>query len=314
MQVLPPCAHLLLTALAASPALAAPVRAPPKALSEPIFAYVVPDGSPGEACDGACLKALAGRLRARPGVRKATAESDGLVLEVQPGVFKSDLVQKGLEGLKVEMRVPFQSIELRFVPSAPFPPASRLDGSALVVEVGEDLKKALEDKINFKFPARMKCVGRLKGPEQNDAVLMRYETEKRPPSSLVPFMAEADIDGDRRTDLYLRLEGLPELVVFNKPTGLLALPVTQVQSMLDEIPRCDQSPNRFARGVAKAKVRCSDSTPAHLGDGVERVLNNTTSELLLWTPDARFTHCEPFLEGSAPPPDPKPKKKSKKAD
>ncbi len=311
MQLLPACMLPLLAVSLAPPILAA-TRAPTKAASAPVFAYVVPDGSAGEACVGACLKALAGRVRTRPGVRKATVEADGLVLEIQPGVFRSELVLRGLEGMRVEMRVPYQSIELRFVPTASFPPVSRLDEGVLVVEVGEDLKRAVEDKINFKFPVRMKCVGRLSGPEQNDSVLMRYEAERRPPFSLVPFMAEADVDGDRRADLYLRLEGLPELVVFNRSTGLLVVPVTQVQSALDEIPRCDQSPIRFARGVAKARVRCSDSTPAHLGDAVERVLSNNASELLLWTPDGRFTTCEPFVEGSAPPPDPKAKKKKSK--
>lgn len=288
--------------LSASPSLAKPPDSPKRAPVEPAYAYVLSDGSPGESCDAACLKALAARLRGRPGVRRATVESGEVALEIQPSSFKPDLAMRGLDGMKVEMRAPYKGIELRFTGSSPFPPATRIEDKVLVIEMGEELKGAVEAAVNFKLAARMKCVGRLEGSEENEALLTRFLVERRPLAAMVPFMAEADLDGDRRPDLYLRLEGLPEVVVFNKPKGLKAVTVTPVPSILEEIPRCDQTPSRFARPVGKAKVRCSAATPAHSGDAVERVESDGSRQLLLWEAGAAFSSCEPFVEGRLPSP------------
>jgi hypothetical protein len=287
----------------ASPALARAPSAPPRrAPAEPSFAYVVPDGAPGEGCDADCLEALAARLRGRPGVRRASVEGSEVALEIQPGVFKPDLVQKGLDGMKLEMRAPYRAIELRFTGSAPFPPASRIEDKILIVDMGEEVKRAVEEAISFELSERMKCTGPLEGREESEALLVRYEVEKRPLASMVPFLAEADLDGDRRADLYLRLEGLPELVIFNKPKGLKAVPVAAMPSILEDIPRCNQTPSRFARPVPKAKVRCSATTPGHSGDAVERVGSDGSRELLMWEAGSAFSTCEPFVEGLLPPP------------
>ncbi len=302
MQREPLLSLLFCAVLSASPALAKPPEPAKRAPAEPSFAYVVPDGSPGEGCEGACLKALAARLRGRPGVRRATVQGSEVQLEILPGAFKLDTAARGLTGMKVEMRAPYKAIELRFTGSAPFPPATRIEDQVLIVELGEELRGAVEAAVNFKLATRMKCGGRLDGAEENEALLTRFELEKRPLSAMVPVMAEADLDGDRRPDLYLRLEGLPEVVIFNRIKGLKAVAVTPAPSILEDIPRCDQSPLRFARPVAKAKVRCSAATPAHAGDAVERAEADGSKELLLWDASGGFATCEPFAEGGLPAP------------
>jgi hypothetical protein len=294
---------LLFSVHSASPALAKAPAAPTRRIqAEPFFAYVVPDGTPGESCDPDCLKALAARLHGRPGVRRAWVEGSEVALEIQPGVFKPELVQKGLDGMKLEMRAPYKAIELRFTGSAPFPPTSRIEDKVLIVDLGEGIKRAVDEAISFKLSERMKCVGPLEGREESEALLVRYEVEKRPLASMVPFMAEADLDGDGRADLYLRLEGLPELVIFNRPKGLKVVPVAAMPSILEEIPRCDQTPSRFARRVPKDHVRCSATTPGHSGDAVERVGSDGSRELLMWEAGSAFSTCEPFVEGRLPAP------------
>jgi hypothetical protein len=117
---------------------------------------------------------------------------------------------------------------------------------------------------------------------------------------MVPFVAEADLDGDRRQDLYLRVVGLPELVIFNHASGLKAVPLSP-PGTVDEIPRCDQNPLRYARGVGRAKIRCIDgSRPAGIkGGAIERVEHNQTNRLLMVS-DKGFLTCEPFGEGALP--------------
>lgn len=290
---------LALGLLAAAPAEAA--RPAPKALMVPVFAYITPDGSLGEPCEESCLKKVAAKVRTRRGVKKATVEGKEILLQIIPGVFKSESVIRDLVGLKVEMRLPFAATEIRFVPSAPFPPAAFLQEGTLVIEFGADVQKEIDAVVGFKLPNRMKCTGKTDSEQAKEATLERYEKEKRPPFSMVPFLAEADLDGDKRQDLYLRIVGLPELVIFNRAAGPKAVTLSPAGSV-DEIPRCDQNPLRYARGVARAKTKCIDGgrPQGAKGDAIERIEHNRTSDLLVFT-DSGFTTCEPFGEGALPP-------------
>jgi len=280
------------TAFAAAP----PAKAKAKAAPAPVLAYVVPDGSPGEGCDAACLKTAVAKMHGRRGVKKASIEGTSLVLEIVPGVFRAADVIKGIDGMKVEMRVPYTGLEVHFVEGASFPPVSRLEGEVLIVELGTDVKKAIEAAINFKLSERLKCFGQLTGAQASEAILQRYEDEKRPPVTMIPFLAEADLDGDKRPDLFLRFDGMPEVVVFNLAGGLKAVPVSH--DAVDVLPRCDSTPSRFVRAVPKQKVKCmGDKT--HDGDAVERVQVNRSNELLLWSA-GKFATCEPLGEGAMP--------------
>jgi len=206
-------------------------------------------------------------------------------------------------GMKVEMRLPYEKIEVHFLDSASFPPASYLEGETLVVELSKEVHKAIDDAVSVKLPARMKCIGKASGSEANEAVLVRYQEEKRPPVKLVPFMAEADLDGDKRMDLYLNITSLPEMVIFNRASGLKAVSVTKFGG-LDDIPRCDQTTTKFARAVPKKQIKCiGGKPPPHAGDAVERVVFNRSNELLMWHKTDGFVTCEPFGEGALPPPD-----------
>lgn len=292
--------------LNASYAPAAPSVAPP---SVPVRAYVVPDGSLGEGCGASCLNGAAAKLRGRRGVQKITVEEGGVTLEIQPKSFKAAEIIKGLEGMKVEMRVPYRAMEVRFLPHAPFPPVAREEVGVLVVEMGDDVRRAIEAAVRFRLADRLTCAGNLTGPAANEAVLQRYEDERRAPSDMLPFLAEADLDGDKRPDLYVRLEGMPETVVFNTERGLKA--VTARRETVDALPRCDASPVRFARPVPGRKVKCMGDVK-HAGDAIERVHHNRSSELLMWD-GSRLVTCEPLGEGAMPPA-PKPKKPPKKSD
>jgi hypothetical protein len=284
--------------------LAPSVRAgqlPPKALTVPVYAYITPDGSLGEPCEESCLKKAAAKVRARRGVKKTTVQGDEIVLQIVPGVFKAESAIRDLVGLKVEMRLPFTSTEIRFVPTAPFPPATFLQEDLLVIELGQNLQKAIDAAVGFNLPNRMKCVGKTDTEQAKEATLMRYEEEKRPPFTMVPFIAEADLDGDKRQDLFLRIGGLPELIVFNLAAGPKVVPLTP-PGTIDEIPRCDQNPLRYARGVPKAKIKCLEGgRPAKVkGDAIERVEHNRRSELLMFDGKS-FVTCEPMGEGALPP-------------
>ncbi|HCF60287.1 MAG TPA: hypothetical protein DFS52_20100 [Myxococcales bacterium] len=280
---------------------AASKRKPPQF---PVHAFLLADGSPGEVCEEQCLKSMLGKVRRRRGVKRASVEGDEIRLEVVPGVFKAENVIQDLVGLKVEMRLPYKSIEIRFVPSAPFPPAGYLDGEVLVVEIGEAVREAIDSALKFKLPVRMKCVGKTSGPQANEATLVRFEQEKRPPVSMVPFMAEADLDGDRRQDLYLRIAGLPELIVFNKKSGFEAVPIGHAGGV-EELPRCEQNPLRYARGVARKNIKCmGEGVPKHAGDAIELVEHNRSNRLLMWSKSG-FAGCEPLGEGALPPLPPK---------
>ncbi len=277
--------------LAAAPAFGA-------GLAVPVYAYVLPDGSLGEICEGDCLKNLANRLRNRRGVKGSSVEGKEVRLQIEPGVFRSNEVIKGIDGMKVEMRVPYSAIEIHFVPQAPFGGQIFRDGELLVVELSEPVKKAIEEAVDFKLQMKMKCLGKVVGDQANEAVLARYEVEKLPLWKMVPFMAEADLDGDKRPDLYLRLTGLPEVVVFNKADGPKAKVVT-AQKAVEEIPRCEQAPMRFARPVARPKVKCINTTPPHDGEAIERVEMNRSTNLLMFGNGA-FATCEPLGEGAIP--------------
>ena len=304
MAFLPLFASLLMAAPAVP---AAKSKTPPA----PVLAYVVFEASPGSApCDESCFKSAAAKVRGRRGVKKVPVQLDGLVLEIQPGVFRAAEVIRGVDGMKLEMRVPYKTLELAFLPDGPFPPVSRTEGDAQIIETSENAKKAIEAAVNFKLPARLKCFGKLTGPEANEAVLMRYEEEKRPPATMVPFLAEADFDGDKRPDLYLRLEGMPEVVVFGNASGELKAVAVQADEV-DALPRCDATPTHFVRPVPKQKVKCMADAAAHAGDAVERVKYNSSSDLLMWS-GSKFTTCEPLGEGAMPQvPKPKEGKKPK---
>ncbi len=291
----------------AEPAKAEPARlARPKAPKgkppppPPVLAHVVPYVDPsvvGPACDEACAKSTAARLRGRAGVKKVSVEGTTIALEVQPGVFKPGDVLRGLEGMKVEMRPPYKGLELHFVAEGPFPPMSRLEGDVLVVEVDEGVRKALEAAVRTRIPMKFKCVGKLEGAAAYEAIMTRYEEEKRPPLSMIPFMAEADVDGDRRPDLYLRLQGIGELVVFSSKDGELKATMIK-EGDPESMPRCDATPMKFVRAVPKQKVKCMSPTP-HAGDAIERVELNKSNELLLFS-GGKFSTCEPLGEGALP--------------
>jgi hypothetical protein len=277
---------------------AAPKGKPKPPPPATVLAYIVADGDPssGQACDESCLKGVANKVRGRRGVKKATVEDRAVVLEIQPGAFKGAEAIKGVDGMKVEMRVPYKAVEVRFVADGPFPPVSRVEDSVLIVEMTDRVKKAIESATSFKLGQKIRCFGKLVGPEANEAVLTRYEEEKRPPATMIPFMVEADLDGDRKPDLYLRLEGMPEVVIFNSGSELKAMAVTN--SAVEELPRCDATPTRFARAIPKQKIKCMNATP-HAGDGVERVQFNQSSEILLFNA-GKFETCEPLGEGAMP--------------
>lgn len=281
--------------------LALPATAPAErfgTLAVPVYAYILPDGSAGEVCESACLQRVAQKVKGRRGVKKVVVEEKEIKVQIEAGVFRSAEVIKGIDGMKVEMRLAYDHVEVRFVDGAQFPPITHLDGDVLVVEMGENVRGAIEQATRFKLPTRMRCVGKLSGPDSNDAILARYEAEKRRPVTMVPFTAEADMDGDKRPDLYLRFTGLPELVLFNKPGGLQAV---KVEAHADEeLPRCDQTPTRFVRGIPKGKVKCLSGEKSAVGDAVERVAFNRSADLLMWNSKG-FSTCEPFGEGAMPP-------------
>ncbi|MGC4121796.1 MAG: hypothetical protein QM765_45905 [Myxococcales bacterium] len=297
---------------AAEPAKPEPAKAPPAKAEKPkgpkpkppppppVLAHVVPFVDPtvvGPACDEACLKSTVPRLKGRAGVKKATVEGMSIVLEVQAGAFKPGEVLRGLEGMRVEMRPPYKGIELHFVADGPFPPVSRLENDVLIVEVDESARKAVETAAHTRVPTKFKCVGKLTGNDVYEAILTRYEEEKRPPMAMVPFMAEADVDGDRRPDLYLRLEGVGELVVFNPKDGELKATVIK-EGDSEALPRCDMTPMKFVRSVPKQKVKCMTPTP-HSGDAIERVVLNKSNEMVLFNA-GKFATCEPLGEGALP--------------
>lgn len=292
------------------PPLPKPGKPPPPA---PVLVHVVPFADPsvvGPACDEACIKSTAAKLRGRAGVKKATAEGLAVVLEVQPGVFKPSSLAASLEGMRIEMRPPYKAIELHFLPEGPFPPVSHVEEDVLVIDIADAARKAIEAGTKARVPTKLKCIGKLAGAEVFEAILTRYEEEKRPPVSMLPFMAEADMDGDKKPDLYLRLEGVGEVVIFTGKDGELKASLAKEGSP-DSLPRCDATPTRFVRAVPKQKVKCMEIT-AHAGDAIERVVLNKSNDLLLFNA-GKFASCEPLGEGAMPTV-PRPAGKTKKGD
>jgi hypothetical protein len=271
-----------------------------KATPPPVYAYVVSDGSAGEVCADECLKKVASTIQRRPGVKRAVVERNLVKVEVVPAIFKPEKIIAGVDGMKVEMRAPYSRIEIHFVEKALFPPIPRLEEDVLVVELGEDVRKAIDAAIKYRPLQVMKCIGKLTGSMENEAILERFLTERRPPFAMIPFMAEADLDGDRRPDLFLRLDGLPEMVVFNRKEGVAAVPLKAAGSV-DSIPRCSQNPARYAKPVAKAKIKCLNAAnPKSSGDAFELVDHGKTSILLMWRAK-EFVTCEPLGDGVLPP-------------
>ncbi len=122
-------------------------------------AFLIQNGTLVEGCDEGCLGKAAAAVRKRRGVRAAVVKGEEIELEVVPGVFRAEEAVRGVEGFKIEMRVPYKRVELHFVENAPFPPWPRLDGDNLVVEFGADVRKAIETGLAYKPNAVMKCIG-----------------------------------------------------------------------------------------------------------------------------------------------------------
>lgn len=276
-------------------------RRAPKRHQPTMNAFLMQNGTLVEGCDQKCLARAAAAVRKRRGVRKAVVKGEEIELEVLPGVFRAEEAVRGIEGFKVEMRIPYKRVELRFVEHAPFPPWPRLESDVLIIEFNAQVRDAFEAGLAYKPNPVMKCVGKVTSSAANEAVLTRYEEEKRPPLTMIAFMTEGDFDGDRRPDVYLRLEGLGEVFLFNKKEGIKAVSPKR-QQFLEEIPRCDQDPTRFARTIPKRKVRCEPPQRVNAkGDAIERVAHNRTSKLLAWNGEG-FEECDAY-GGDGPPPE-----------
>lgn len=270
----------------------------------PAYAYLVPDSSQITEGDPAFLKGALAKAKRRRGVKRAEIIDDKEIrLEIDPRSFKPENAIQDLEGLRVEMRLPYKGIELRVVEGASFPPRSEInDEGALVVEISPNLRAAIDEAVHFTMPLRMKCIGKLDSPKANEATLMRFETEKLAPNRMIPFMSSADFDGDRKIDVFLKLKNLPEMVIFNRGDELKVLPLTRPASELTSIPRCDQNPLHYVRAVPNKKVQClsAEKKPKGMkGDAFELVRHNMSNKLLMW--DGRqVVSCEPLGEGALP--------------
>lgn len=272
---------------------------------QPTYAYLVPDIGQLSDGDSSFLKNALSKVKRRRGVKRAEIIADKeILLEIDPKTFKPENAIQDLEGLRVEMRLPYKWIELRVVEGASFPPRSEIDDEgALIVEFSPQLKDAIGQALGFSMPPRMKCIGKLDSPKANDATLMRFETEKLSPGRMIPFMAMADFDGDKDIDLFLRLKGLPEMIIFNQGDTFRVLPLSPPTSELTSIPRCDQDPRQYVRVVPNKKIQClsPEKKPKDLkGDAFEVIRHNVSNKLLMWD-GSKVTSCEPFGEGALPP-------------
>ncbi|MDR0966197.1 MAG: hypothetical protein LBM75_06820 [Myxococcales bacterium] len=270
----------------------------------PTYAYLVPDSSQFIDADPAFLKNALAKAKRRRGVKRGEIIDDKEIrLEIDPKTFQTETVIQDLEGLRVAMRPPYKGIELRVVDGASFPPRSEInDDGMLVVELSTQLKEAINEAVHFNLPPRMKCVGKLDSPKANDATLLRFEKEKLSPAKMIPFMSVADFDGDKRPDLFLRLRGLPEMIVFNQGNGFNVVPLRAPPTELSTIPRCSQDPLQYVRAVPNKQVRClsAEKRPKkHKGDGFELINLNVSNQLLMWD-GSKIVSCEPLGEAVIP--------------
>lgn len=270
----------------------------------PTYAYLVPDSSQITESETDLLKSALAKSKRRRGVKKAElVDNKEIRLEIDPRTFKPENAILDLDGLRVEMRLPYKWIELRVAEGAHFPPRGEInDEDVLVIEVSPALREAIDQAVNFSMPLRMKCLGKIDSPKANEATLMRFQNEKLAPHLMIPFMATADFDGDKRPDLFLRFKNLPEMIVFNGKDGLKVHPLTRPPSELTSIPRCDQNPLQYARAVPQKQVQClsSDKKPKGMkGDAFELVRHNMSNKLLMWD-GGKITSCEPLGEGALP--------------
>ncbi len=247
-----------------------------------------------EPCDKACWETLERHMRSRPGVRKAEQHDGAVRLTVGTQGLKISRLLAGLSGFKAEMRAPYTTAEVQLDPDAFFPPIVRTEAEALVLPLGPEVKKAIEQSTEVILQQRMKCVGKLQTPVSGELMLWRFEQDGLPPNAYLPFAATPDFDGDGKPDLYLRLVGMPEIIVMGKP-GSLKL-VTLGSRNPDEIIRCEMTPDSFVRVVKKKNIRCSDSGEHPRGDAVEKVVWNQSSQLLFYN-GSRFVTCEPRSSG-----------------
>lgn len=272
----------------------------------PNYAYIVPDKSQFlGGYDKAYLKDILSKVKRRRGVKKAELlDNDEIRLEVTPKDFKAENVIAGLEGVRIEMRVPYERIEIQMTDGAEFPPRTMLtEDNVLVVEMPSAVREAINAAMGYNIPMRMKCVGKLNTAKSNEAALGRFEQEHIALSKMVPFMAVGDVDGDKKSEVFLRLKGLPELLVFQGGNDdYRVVPLTRPPSELSSIPRCEQNMDSYVRVVPRNQIKCQkeeDIPKGFKGVGLEVVKHNMSSKIMMWN-GKRATYCEPLGEGALP--------------
>jgi hypothetical protein len=247
-----------------------------------------------EPCDKSCWQSLERHARAKPGVRKVELHDDGARLVVSAQGLKIAHLLSGLNGFKAEMRAPYADAEVQLDPDAFFPPILRTETDALILPLGPEVKKAIEQSADVILQQRMKCVGNLRTPVSGEVMLWRFAQDGLPPNAYLSFAAMPDFDGDGKPDLYMRLTGLPEIIVMGRPGNLHLFTIGSRNP--DELIRCDMTPDRFVRVVKHKNIRCVDSGERARGDAVEKVIWNQSSELLFYN-GTRFVTCVPKSAG-----------------
>lgn len=249
-----------------------------------------------EPCGADCWSALARKMKSRTGVKKVVLEDSAARVTVSTKGLRVPRLVAGLEGFKAEMRAGYTGAEVRIEPDAFFPPIIRPEAGMVVLPLGPEVQSVIEEAVGFRLQPRMKCVGRLKTPASGELFLSRFEAERRAPTGYLPFEATPDFNGDGKLDLYLRLNGLPELVVLGRPGSLKAMATGPRNP--NEYVRCDLDPERFSRVVPKKKARCVSGGGRPAGDAVERVVWNQSAELLFHD-GKKFATCQPVSTGPA---------------
>jgi hypothetical protein len=248
-----------------------------------------------EPCDAACWKSVERRAKGRAGVRKVALEDGAARLTVASKGVKVSKLASGLDGFKTEMRAGYTGAEVRIDPDAFFPPIVRPEADMVVLPLGNEIKTIVEESLGVILQQRMKCNGQLQTPQSGEVFLSRFEQDGTPPNTYLPFVATPDFNGDGKPDLYMRLDGMPEMIFMGKP-GSLRL-VTLGKRDPEQLVRCDLNPETFVRVVRKKNVRCADSEEHPKGDAIERVVWNQSSQLLFFNGQS-FVTCLPQSSGS----------------
>ena len=271
----------------------------------PDYAYIVPDRSQFlGGFDKGFLEGIAAKLRHKRGVKRAEVMPNNEIrLEVISKQFNSENLIAGLDGFSIEMRVPYERVEIHFVEGGAFPPKMNLtDDNVLVVETSTELRNAIGNVFGFNLPLKMRCIGKVNTSRSNEIVLARFETEKIPLSKMVPFMAVGDFDGDRKSDIFMRIKGMPDFMAIQSPEGFRVIPMTQPPADLKTVPRCEQQMENYVHNVPKKKVKCQDEADVpqgFKGDAVESVTYSAPSKLMLWD-GKRPRTCSPMSEAVMP--------------